>query len=699
MKNLITLLIVLFYTQIYADTNNYSLLGRWANGQTLCIETESNIAFIGNGSYLTLVDFSTPETPTKISNILLPGMALGAAVNGNFVYVSVMQKGLIIFDISDVNNPVETSTFEMLSGNTKLFFSNNTIYVMDSGGVSIIDVSNPSSPTRVGSIGNSDIQDVYVEGDYAYIPAKESGVYIYDISNPASPQFVKAMGNGNYAVSVIVNNNNAYVGAAGKLYIFNVEDKTNHTELSSIDCIADYIAIDRDTIFATGSWRNLTIVDVSNTASPKITGSLPINFFGQPTGIAVSGNNVLVADGPTGLRIIDATNIANLAEIGKYTTAGPYYIDIVVKNDYAFLSDFSNGLFILDMKDKTDIKRVAIFKPTDEKFFYCLAVEGNYAYMGSPTGLYIIDVSDPENPAIKNKLVTTRISDIKVVGNYAYVTYWQSRSFGIIDISDPENPVEKGTLAGPARAIDVKDSFACVVDANETGFYTINISDPNAPVIESFTENKNIYFARDIFIKGNHVYTSGHGLNITDISDPKNPEVVGWLSGSYWFSIAVIGNDCYIGNEEGLTTINITDPQNPVVAGKYETTKSYQAELFASETKIYLTQAYNGLYVINNDNPTAVKNNVSVVGIELFQNYPNPYNNETTIDYQLPKPGYVLLKIFDTLGQEIATLENGNRETGKHSVIWNNTKYRGQELFYRLKVDDEITITKKMIGK
>ena len=102
---------------------------------------------------------------------------------------------------------------------------------------------------------------------------------------------------------------------------------------------------------------------------------------------------------------------------------------------------------------------------------------------------------------------------------------------------------------------------------------------------------------------------------------------------------------------------------------------------------------------INNDAPTAVKNDVSIEGIELFQNYPNPYNNETTIDYQLPKSAHVLLKVYDVLGQEIAILENGNRDAGRHSVIWNNAKYRAQELFYRLKVDGEITITKKMIGK
>jgi hypothetical protein len=56
--------------------------------------------------------------------------------------------------------------------------------------------------------------------------------------------------------------------------------------------------------------------------------------------------------------------------------------------------------------------------------------------------------------------------------------------------------------------------------------------------------------------------------------------------------------------------------------------------------------------------------------IQLFQNYPNPFHASTTIGYYLPKPGNVILKVFNTSGQEIETLVNGYIPAGEHQVHW-----------------------------
>lgn len=54
----------------------------------------------------------------------------------------------------------------------------------------------------------------------------------------------------------------------------------------------------------------------------------------------------------------------------------------------------------------------------------------------------------------------------------------------------------------------------------------------------------------------------------------------------------------------------------------------------------------------------------------LKQNYPNPFNPTTTIRFDLPEAGYVSLKLYDLLGQEIRTLVNGDRTAGFHTVSW-----------------------------
>jgi hypothetical protein len=61
----------------------------------------------------------------------------------------------------------------------------------------------------------------------------------------------------------------------------------------------------------------------------------------------------------------------------------------------------------------------------------------------------------------------------------------------------------------------------------------------------------------------------------------------------------------------------------------------------------------------------------------LSQNYPNPFNPSTVIGYQLPVGGYVSLKIYNTMGQEIQTLVNGYKQAGVFSIEWHPESIKG----------------------
>jgi hypothetical protein len=59
----------------------------------------------------------------------------------------------------------------------------------------------------------------------------------------------------------------------------------------------------------------------------------------------------------------------------------------------------------------------------------------------------------------------------------------------------------------------------------------------------------------------------------------------------------------------------------------------------------------------------------------LEQNFPNPFNQETTISYQIPKTGYVALKVYDLMGREIAQLVNQTQTSGNYSVRFNAAEH------------------------
>ncbi|MBN2012492.1 T9SS type A sorting domain-containing protein [candidate division KSB1 bacterium] len=69
----------------------------------------------------------------------------------------------------------------------------------------------------------------------------------------------------------------------------------------------------------------------------------------------------------------------------------------------------------------------------------------------------------------------------------------------------------------------------------------------------------------------------------------------------------------------------------------------------------------------------------------LDQNFPNPFNPETTISYHLPSSGYVVVKIFNLRGQEVATLVNGIQDAGDYSIQWHPENLPSGPYFYQMK--------------
>jgi hypothetical protein len=80
----------------------------------------------------------------------------------------------------------------------------------------------------------------------------------------------------------------------------------------------------------------------------------------------------------------------------------------------------------------------------------------------------------------------------------------------------------------------------------------------------------------------------------------------------------------------------------------------------------------------------------------LQQNYPNPFNPTTQIIYSLPKFSNVSIKVYDILGQEIATLVNDNKSKGVYTVQWETENATTGLYMYRL-VTGDYELTRKMI--
>lgn len=80
----------------------------------------------------------------------------------------------------------------------------------------------------------------------------------------------------------------------------------------------------------------------------------------------------------------------------------------------------------------------------------------------------------------------------------------------------------------------------------------------------------------------------------------------------------------------------------------------------------------------------------------LLQAYPNPFNPETKINFQIPQTSYVELKVFDLLGREVATLVNERMNPGTYSASWDASGFASGVYLYRIKAG-QFVVTKKLL--
>lgn len=108
---------------------------------------------------------------------------------------------------------------------------------------------------------------------------------------------------------------------------------------------------------------------------------------------------------------------------------------------------------------------------------------------------------------------------------------------------------------------------------------------------------------------------------------------------------------------------------------------------------------YNSAVLMQN--PTAIGNNNNGVPalFRLYQNYPNPFNPSTVIMFDMPKDGYASLKVYNTIGQEVASLIDGNIKAGVYEKVFNASNLPSGVYFYKLVTDNFSDVRKMSLVK
>ncbi len=157
-----------------------------------------------------------------------------------------------------------------------------------------------------------------------------------------------------------------------------------------------------------------------------------------------------------------------------------------------------------------------------------------------------------------------------------------------------------------------------------------------------------------------------------------------------------------------LTTVGrgvqtYTDNDYAVTNGYTHDLLWYDVRAYYSTEGTYSNEDYVAVYgqpnaSKNGDKPIASITNEMPTDYSI-SNYPNPFNPATTINYQLPENGFVILKVYDMLGKEIVTLVNENKSAGYHRVNFDASKLTSGVYIYTITANNFIQSKKMLLMK
>ncbi len=536
-----------------------------------------------------IFDINDPTNPILISSFILKS-ARRICLNDNMLY-AIIPNQLFVINISDEINPVTVGRLILdYNGEIRyLTYNNFRLYTNKNYDISIsISVYNPSNPYIINELdlGPIEIRDFKFSNDYFYTIGR--------ISNQVYPY------QGILKIGSISNTDHPQVIAEYEL--------PRWTDFKAIDINNDYA-------YVSLSGSGIQVIDCSNLEQPteiswwteSITPVMDISL----------GDNYAITACSYGIKIYDLSTPQNPSLVSSLYGVGYYelfYSELVVtkifiinKNSALAIQPYIDNVsqLVLDavLIETSDLANPVVVGALEHTagsrdFF----VNGDFLYcVGEDCGFTIYNISDPFSPKLILNTFESNFHGwgVSVVGKYAYITVSHymgyNRGLYIFDISDPDNLIEIGHCKMRHGDIEIKEDFAFIVTDYSDLYFTksgvflqvVSITDPSNPYLIKTVEiddKYKEYRQLKITIKGNYAYISMDelGFKIVDISDPHNPNIVAkYDTPGYTLGLDINNDYIYTADYYDLgvykfePAAGVSTPMNSFIPDKFYLSQNY----------------------------------------------------------------------------------------------------------------------------
>lgn len=689
-------------------------------------ETGTPYLYAASDWGLEIFTLAQPTKPVRIGEIATPGRAQAVAVDSDTAYVADGDAGVHLIHISQPTAPRIVKTLSQLTYARSVRIDEGDVYVLDSEqGLLVFDLQNlHNAPTpqfrrffrTAGTPLNLSIKD-----DTIYLSDDRQGLYILNPSpfgnfvlRGIAPILAVA-----HEISNAADTSYAYV-AGGNLRIVDVTDALQPQTISSLDTpgLATGIQAHNSTVYLTDRQAGLHIIDVRNPQQPQRITTQPT--FGNAVDIAlwipqrVTNHGasplqlIYIADGKGGIQTIDIHSPESPKWLNRYASSGiAHGLDIVEREDgtrTVYVANGTGGLKTLELTTPYEGTLTQTLPLPDSATR--IRVQDGHGFVATQAGMFIVNMS--ANALVAQIPTVSPVSDIALFEGYAYLC---AESLIVVDSQVPQQSriVSRRNMRGSAYRIALDTSHAYVA-ALEGGMHIFDITEPATPrPIANYASQGN---ATCVALAAERAYLldSRVGVTVLDISEPTKPIRLGeYANDALPIDAQIRGNYLYLLDSESLQLI---DSRTLTAISRFNQLR-FPFEFQLTDTALYIADLYQlRIFQVHphrfslavegaseSDWTPTVATSRSLNS--LGQNFPNPFNPETWIPYQLASSVNVTLSIYDAQGRRVYFEPVGFQSPGTHMAYWDGRNKTGEPVasgiyFYSLEAGN-FRATRKML--
>ncbi len=534
-------------------------------GSAKGVLVRNGVAFVGDDDHgLQVLDVHDSAHPRRLASLALPGLVYTMQLFDDTLYVASHRGGFYIVDVADVRQPRLLGGVDTPGKAWALAKRKNTLYVADdSSGVLVFDVTKPEQPVQKGSFDPGGFaEDIVIRDRYAYVCFFDKGLYVLDLASPYRPKPI------------------AHLPIPGN---------------------ARGIAL-QDDLAVIAAWdAGVFTVDIKKPREPRILGQYDTD--GSTWGVNVRGSQVYALDWWGGFKILDISDVSRPRLLGRYQ-GGDKIQDVTLQGDYAFAAQGARGLQIYDVKNPVGpIWLSGLDLPAPAR---TILVVGRSAYIGTDTGVVVVNIHDPFEPQLLGQWTTRspvrhllslererllvqfdnglQILGVAIPARIEELQAWQgdindiqatapdswllTNDSGLLELKQVDGRLVEGrslAMAGLGR-LQLGDRMAWVSQLGN-GIHGINLANSWLEPISFVSLGMDI---ADFLRSGETIYalTSQNLLVELDISQPKQPQPVSIVgSVSPITRIAQSQQALFFAGDEILASVELP-PRSKVIGGQ-----------------------------------------------------------------------------------------------------------------------------------